>query len=87
MTVQSDARAVVLAWHAALNAGDVEAVIGLSAAEIEVGGPRGTARGVDVVREWVARAGIRLEPGRMYGSGAGPLVVEQQPAGQPRAAA
>jgi ketosteroid isomerase-like protein len=66
----------VLAWHDALNAGDVERLMSLSTTEVEVGGPRGTGRGADLLRDWVTRAGIRLEPGRVV-SGDGRIVVEQ----------
>ena len=48
----------------ALNAGNVERVIALSTADVEVGGPRGAGRGADLLRDWVARAGIPgLNPG------------------------
>jgi hypothetical protein len=52
---------VVAAWHAALNAGDVDRLAGLSAEDVEVGGPRGSGRGAELVREWFGRANIRLE--------------------------
>jgi hypothetical protein len=32
---------VVEAWHAALNEGDVDRLVGLSHPDVEVGGPRG----------------------------------------------
>jgi limonene-1,2-epoxide hydrolase len=67
---------LVLAWHAALNAGDVERLADLSTADVEVGGPRGAGRGAALLRDWVARAGIQLEPGRIFSRG-GVLVVEQ----------
>jgi hypothetical protein len=66
----------VLAWHAALNAGDVERLVRLSTADVEVGGPRGTGRGLELLREWVARANIQLEPLRWQALGER-LVVEQ----------
>ena len=67
---------VVDDWHTALNAGDVERLVGLSTADVEVGGPRGSGRGADLLRDWVARAGITLEPRRRYGRD-GTFVVEQ----------
>ncbi len=57
---------VVAAWHDALNHGDIDRLLTLSYPDIEVGGPRGTSRGVDVLREWVERAGIHLEVGRVF---------------------
>jgi ketosteroid isomerase-like protein len=70
---------VVLEWHAALNAGDVARVLALSTDDVEVGGPRGTGRGATLLQDWLARANIRLEPGRMEQHGAR-LVVEEQAA-------
>jgi hypothetical protein len=63
-------------WHAALNAGDVDRLVDLSKLDVEVGGPRGSGRGADLLRDWVARAGITLEPRRRYGRD-GTFVVEQ----------
>ena len=31
-----------------------------------MGGPRGTGRGARLLREWVARANVRLEPRRVF---------------------
>jgi hypothetical protein len=67
---------IVRAWHEAVNRGDADAVVALCDDDVEVGGPRGSARGSAVLRDWLGRAGIRLEPRRWFGSPAG-LVVEQ----------
>ena len=56
----------VLAWHEALNDGDVERLVGLSHPDVVVGGPRGTTQGAHILREWVDRANIHLEPGRIF---------------------
>jgi ketosteroid isomerase-like protein len=53
-------------WHEALNAGDFERPVALSHPDVEVVGPRGTGRGAGLLREWVARANIRLEPRRVF---------------------
>jgi hypothetical protein len=66
----------VLAWHEALNAGDVERLADLSHPEIGVGGPRGGARGRQVLKDWVGRANISLEPLRLYARG--PTVVVEE---------
>src|SRR3712207_7719526 len=58
----------VRAWHEAVNRGDVDALLALSDDEIEIGGPRGSARGSAVLRDWLERAGIRLEPCRWFAS-------------------
>jgi ketosteroid isomerase-like protein len=68
---------VVLAWHEALNAGDVERVVALSQPDVEVGGPRGTSRGAQALLDWVGRAGVRLWPGRVFGRG-DMVVVEER---------
>lgn len=67
----------VTTWHKALNAGDVERLVELSVPDVEVGGPRGTGRGAQLLREWVDRANIHLEPGRTFQK-ADTVVVEQQ---------
>ena len=56
----------VLAWHAAVNAGDVAGVLSLSSDDVEVGGPRGSGRGADLLRDWFLRAGVRLEPTQTF---------------------
>jgi ketosteroid isomerase-like protein len=69
---------VILAWHRALNAGDVETLLNLSTDDVEVGGPRGSGSGAGLLRDWVARAQIEMEPLRWFaGSEPGLLVVEQ----------
>jgi hypothetical protein len=66
----------VRAWHEAVNRGDADAAVALSHDDIEVGGPRGSARGSALLRDWLARAGIQLEPRRWFASPS-ELVVEQ----------
>ena len=56
----------VLTWHEALNAGDAERVASRSHPEVEIGGPRGTARGRQALQEWVGRANVRLKPLRLF---------------------
>ena len=67
---------VVEAWHEALNGGEVDRLVELSHPEVEVGGPRGTGRGAQLLREWVNRANIRLEPQRIFHH-ADTVIVEQ----------
>jgi ketosteroid isomerase-like protein len=77
---------VVREWHAALNAGDIERLVSLSTADIEVGGPRGSGRGSQLLREWFERAGVRIEPLQIIEHGDA-LVVEQSatwPGGEPQ---
>lgn len=63
-------------WHAALNAGDVEHLVALSTEDVEVGGPRGSGRGSQLLREWFGRAGIRLVPRQVFQRG-NVVIVEQ----------
>ena len=67
---------IVRAWHKAVNRGDADALVALCDDDIEVGGPRGSARGNAVLRDWLDRAGIQLEPRRWFASPT-ELVVEQ----------
>ncbi len=67
---------VVPAWHEAVNRGDADALVALCDDDMEVGGPRGSARGHAILRDWLERAGIQLEPRRWFASPVN-LVVEQ----------
>ena len=67
----------VNAWHDALNSGDVERLIALSHPDVEVGGPRGSGHGAQILREWVDRANVHLEPLRTFHE-AETVVVEQE---------
>ncbi len=49
----------------------------MSHPDIEIGGPRGTGRGAQLLREWAGRAGIRLDLRRVFHR-ADAVVVEQQ---------
>ncbi len=49
-------------WLAAVNAGDVEGAVACSHPEVAVHGPRGSGHGHDLMRGWLQRSGIRLEP-------------------------
>lgn len=53
---------VLAAWHAAVNAGDVDTAVGLCDANVAVRGQRGVGHGTDLMRGWLTRSGIRLEP-------------------------
>jgi hypothetical protein len=49
----------------------------LSTPDIEVGGPRGSASGAEVLRDWAERAHIQMAPGRQEWRADGSLAVEQ----------
>jgi hypothetical protein len=68
---------VVAAWHEALNAGDVDRLSDFSHPDVEVGGPHGTGRGAQLLRDWALRSGIRLLPTRVFHDEVR-VVVEQE---------
>lgn len=74
--VMERAVAVVEAWQEAANEGDIERLLGLSDPEIALVGPRGTAHGHGVLREWMERAGLRLTTRRLFARGE--VVVAEQ---------
>jgi hypothetical protein len=67
--VTTDAVAVVLAWQDAVNRQDAERLVALSAPDIEVVGPRGSGYGHQLLREWLARAGLQLTTERIFARG------------------
>ena len=75
----------VLAWHAALNESDVVRLLTLSTDNVEVGGPRGSGHGADLLRDWVARAGAHLKPRRIFCRAKAEVVVVEQSARWPSA--
>jgi ketosteroid isomerase-like protein len=74
--MDSDVVQTVHAWHTALNAGDVDRLVALSSNDVEVGGPRGTGHGAQLLRDWFDRAGIHIEPKRIFHRG-NTVVVDQ----------
>jgi ketosteroid isomerase-like protein len=56
-------------WHEAVNAADIAGLRDLVTDDVEIGGPRGTAHGRDVLIDWVGRARIQMEPTDWYQRG------------------
>lgn len=54
------------AWQTAANRQDIGTLTALSDPEIEIVGPRGSARGHTILRDWLARAGLSLESRRYF---------------------
>ncbi|KRE27623.1 hypothetical protein ASG82_14650 [Mycobacterium sp. Soil538] len=69
--------ATVLAWHDALNAGDVDTLLSLSSDDIEIGDAHGAAQGHEALRAWAQGLGRTIEPGRIYVHD-GVVVVEEK---------
>jgi hypothetical protein len=71
------ALAVVEEWLAAVNGGNRQRLQQLSAEDVEIIGPRGSAHGRQVLAEWMDRAGFSAEPLRWFCGADGNVVVEQ----------
>ena len=56
-------------WQDAVNAQDVERLLALSAPDIEIIGPRGSGYGHQLLKEWLARAGLSLTLRRAFARG------------------
>jgi hypothetical protein len=69
---------VVEEWPDAVNRGEGQRMLELSAADLEIVGPRGSARGRQVRAEWLARAGMCPEVLRWFCGSGGSVVVEQE---------
>lgn len=67
---------IALAWLDAVNARDTERLLELSDPEIEIVGPRGTARGHQILREWTRHTWLELETLRTFEKG-NAVVVRQ----------
>jgi len=74
----SDAVDVVSRWHDAVNAGDIEDVLALCTTDVSVGGPRGDGHGHDLMRAWLQRSGITLEPQEELVESDGRIVVHER---------
>ncbi len=61
--------AVVEAWIDAANRQDAERLTELSDPNIEIIGPRGSGYGHQLLRDWLARAGLTLTTVRAFASG------------------
>jgi hypothetical protein len=58
--------ATVQAWQAAANDQDIDRLLALSAADIAIIGPRGRGSGHQILRDWIARAGLTLTTYRIF---------------------
>ena len=69
--------ATVLAWHDALNTGDIDTLVSLSSDDIEIGDSHGAAQGHAALRQWAQGSTGSIEVGRIYFHD-GVVVVEEQ---------
>ena len=61
--------AIVRAWQAAANDQHIDRLLELSAPDIVIIGPRGRGAGHQLLREWIARAGLTLSTQRTFQRG------------------
>lgn len=64
--MSADPVRIVHEWLAAVNAGNVEGVLARTAPDVTIVGPRGTARGHDVLRAWMGHAGATFDTRETY---------------------
>ncbi|GIJ44867.1 hypothetical protein Val02_17530 [Virgisporangium aliadipatigenens] len=69
---------IALRWHAAAGSGDAETLRALSAPDIEIVGPRGTAHGTQALDDWLHRAGLIWTALRTFEGPNGAVVVESE---------
>jgi len=67
----------VHAWLAAVNAGDADAALALTSPDVTIVGPRGTARGHEVLRAWLGHAGATFETRATFARGAAVVVAQR----------
>lgn len=67
---------IVAAWQDAANRQEVDRLLELSDPNIEIVGPRGSAYGHQILRDWLRRAGLTLTTLRVFEHG-DTIVVEQ----------
>ena len=72
--------AVVERWLDGVNKADRTSVIDLTAADVEIVGPRGVGRGRELLADWLSRAGFSSEVRRWFCGADGRVVVEQEAA-------
>lgn len=63
-------------WLAAVNAGDVEGALALTAPDVLIVGPRGAARGHEVLRAWMGHAGATFQTREIFAAGNAVVVAQ-----------
>lgn len=64
-------------WLHAVNTQDIDRLLELSAPDIALIGPRGRASGHQVLRDWVAQAGLTLTTQRIFQRGDSVVLAQQ----------
>jgi hypothetical protein len=73
----SEAAETVHSWLGVLNAADAGALLAISAPDIALIGPRGTATGHDALRTWLQHAGATFETLATYARGEAVVVAQR----------
>lgn len=76
-TMTTSEIATVLAWHDALDTGDIDTLTALSSDDIEIGDAHGAAQGHEALRSWASSHQAATQLGQMYVHD-GVVVVEQK---------
>ena len=58
--------AIVQDWQDAANRQDIDRLVELSDPQIEIVGPRGSGYGLQLLRDWLGRAGLTLDTQRIF---------------------
>jgi hypothetical protein len=74
--MDASALEIVRRWLTAVNAGDADAALALTAPEVRIIGPRGAATGHAVLRGWIAQAGATFETRRTFARGTAVVVAQ-----------
>jgi hypothetical protein len=64
--MQPEVTAIAQAWQDAANRQDIDRLVELSDPQIEIVGPRGSGYGLQLLRDWLGRAGLTLETQRIF---------------------
>jgi ketosteroid isomerase-like protein len=75
--VPPDPNQIVHDWLAAVNAGDVDGALALTAPDVTIIGPRGEARGHDVLRAWMGHAGATFQTRETFAAGDAVVVAQR----------
>ena len=77
MSMEPGLMALIESFHEAVNTGDADRLALLATEDVEVGGPRGSGHGSQLLLEWVVRVDVRFHPLQTFARGA-VAVVEQE---------
>jgi hypothetical protein len=74
--MQQSAEVIAQVWQDAASNQDVDRLLDLSDPQIEIVGPRGSGCGHQLLRDWVARAGLSLTTLRVFARGNAVVIAQ-----------